>query len=106
MSDWVVKHLGVDQPLHFSRFHPHHKLSHLPPTAVKILLQAQSIARLAGLRNAYVGNVPGLPDAETTFCPNCRMPLIERDVFRVTRMDLDAGKCKFCQTKVAGVWTA
>jgi pyruvate formate lyase activating enzyme len=106
MCEWVVKNLGEDQPLHFSRFHPQHKLSHLPPTPVDFLLEARSIARASGLRYAYIGNVRGLADAETTFCPNCKKAIIERDVFRVTRMDLDAGKCKFCNTKIAGVWTA
>jgi pyruvate formate lyase activating enzyme len=73
---------------------------------VDFLLEARSIARASGLRYAYIGNVRGLADAETTFCPNCKKAIIERDVFRVTRMDLDAGKCKFCNTKIAGVWTA
>ena len=106
MCGWIVKNLGPDQPIHFSRFHPQHKLSHLPPTPVEILLQAQDIARRAGLRYAYVGNVPGLPDAETTFCPNCKRAVITRDIYTITGVHLDGGKCKFCQTAIAGVWTA
>jgi pyruvate formate lyase activating enzyme len=106
MCDWIVKHLGPDQPVHFSRFHPQHKLAHLPPTPVDILLQAQSIARSAGLHYAYVGNVPGLPDAGTTFCPNCKRAVIARDIYQITGFNLDAGKCGFCKTKIAGVWTA
>jgi len=27
-------------------------------------------------------------------------------VFSVTRFDLAAGKCRFCGTPIAGVWTA
>ena len=65
---------------------------------------ARDIARAAGLRYAYIGNVRGIPDAETTFCPGCRRPVIERDLFAITRFDLAAGKCKFCQAKIAGVW--
>ncbi len=106
MCDWLVAHIGPDHPIHFSRFHPQHKLQTLPPTPVEILLEAQSIARTAGLRYAYVGNVPGLPDAETTFCPNCKRAIIVRDVFAITGAALDAGgKCKFCQTQIAGVWS-
>ena len=106
MCEWIVRNLGEDQPLHFSRFHPQHKLANLPPTPVDILLEARSIARTAGLRYVYIGNVPGLADAETTYCPQCGKAVIERDLFSVTRMDLEAGKCKFCQTPIAGVWTA
>ena len=106
MCGWIVKNLGPDQPIHFSRFHPQHKLSHLPPTPVEILLQAQDIARRAGLRYAYVGNVPGLPDAETTFCPNCKRAVITRDIYTITGVHLDGGRCRFCQTAIAGVWTA
>ena len=106
MCDWLVANIGPDHPIHFSRFHPQHKLQTLSPTPVEILLQAQSLARSAGLRYAYVGNVPGLPDAETTFCPNCKRAVVVRDVFAITGYALDAaGKCKFCQTQIAGVWS-
>jgi pyruvate formate lyase activating enzyme len=104
MCDWLVKNIGPDHPLHFSRFHPAHKLEHLPPTPVDTLVEARDIARKAGLHYAYVGNVRGLADAETTFCPNCHRAIVERDIFAVTRLDVVGGKCKFCQTKIAGVW--
>jgi pyruvate formate lyase activating enzyme len=104
MCDWLVNNIGPDHPLHFSRFHPAHKLEHLPPTPVDTLVEARDIARRAGLRYAYVGNVRDLPDAETTFCPNCHRAIVERDIFAVTRLDIADGKCKFCQTRIAGVW--
>ena len=47
MCGWIVKELGPDQPLHFSRFHPQHKLTHLSPTPVEILVQARATARAA-----------------------------------------------------------
>jgi pyruvate formate lyase activating enzyme len=106
MCGWLVENLGPDQPLHFSRFHPQHKLQHLPPTPVDTLIQARSIAQAAGLRFVYIGNVRGLPEAETTFCPKCKKAVIERDIFAVTFNHLEAGKCRFCQTKLAGVWSA
>ncbi len=104
MCDWLVKNIGQDYPIHFSRFHPAHKLEHLPPTPVETLVTARDIARTAGLRYTYIGNVRGIPDAETTFCPGCKRPVIERDLFAITRFELTEGKCKFCQTKIAGVW--
>ena len=71
MCGWLVENLGPDRPLHFSRFNPQHKLDHLPPTPVEILVQARDVARAAGLRYVYIGNVREVPDAQTTFCPNC-----------------------------------
>jgi pyruvate formate lyase activating enzyme len=105
MCGWLVENLGPDRPLHFSRFNPQHKLDHLPPTPVEILIQARDVARAAGLRYVYIGNVREVPDAQTTFCPNCRRPIIERDIFSVTAFNLSGGKCRFCNTAIAGVWS-
>jgi pyruvate formate lyase activating enzyme len=105
MCGWVADNLGPDRPLHFSRFHPLHKLAHLPPTPVETLVKVREIARAAGLRYVYIGNVRDLPDAETTFCPNCRRAIVERDIFAVTRMDIAGGRCKYCQTRIAGGWS-
>jgi pyruvate formate lyase activating enzyme len=105
MCGWLVQNLGPDRPLHFSRFNPEHKLDHLPPTPVEILIQARDLARAAGLRYVYLGNVRGVADAQTTFCPNCRRAIIERDVFSVTRSELANGKCRYCGAPIAGVWS-
>jgi pyruvate formate lyase activating enzyme len=105
MCGWLVDNLGPDRPLHFSRFHPQHKLDHLPPTPVETLLKARDLARAAGLRYVYIGNVPGLAGAGNTSCPTCHRTVIERDIFSVTRLDLNAGKCRHCHTAIAGVWS-
>ena len=63
MCGWIAKELGPDRPLHFSRFHPAHKLMHLTPTPVETLVKARDAARDEGLRYVYIGNVPGLEDA-------------------------------------------
>lgn len=104
MCDWLIENIGPDHPLHFSRFHPQHKLDHLPPTPVGILTEARSIALKTGLRYVYIGNVRGVPESETTFCPNCKKPVVERTLFFVRSMNLEDGKCKSCGTKIAGVW--
>jgi pyruvate formate lyase activating enzyme len=104
MCGWIVKEVGPDQPLHFSRFHPQHKLAHLTPTPVETLVKARDAARTEGLYYVYIGNVPGLEGAQTTWCPNCKKSIVERDIFAVTRLDVTGGKCRFCGTKIAGVW--
>jgi pyruvate formate lyase activating enzyme len=106
MCDWLLANLGPDYPLHFSRFHPAHKLTHLPSTPVDTLLEAQEIARSAGLKFVYVGNCPEVRDGETTICPQCKKAVIERNVFSVTGMHMTDGKCQSCGTRVPGVWTA
>ncbi|MCL5098521.1 MAG: AmmeMemoRadiSam system radical SAM enzyme [Candidatus Omnitrophica bacterium] len=105
MCDWLAKNIGPDQPLHFSRFTPQHKLTHLPLTPIDTLVQARSIARASGLNYVYIGNVLELPDAETTFCPHCKRAIVERDIFAVTKLEIQDGACKFCQTKIPGVWS-
>lgn len=106
MCGWLVKNLGPDYPLHFSRFYPMHKLTYLSPTPVDVLLQARLAAMAEGLHYVYVGNVPGQPDVQNTICPTCKKAVVERNVFTVTGLHLKDGKCGFCDAKIAGVWSA
>ena len=106
MCDWLVENLGPDYPLHFSRFHPAHKLTHLPPTPVDTLLEARDIAQRAGLHFVYVGNCRETPDGETTFCPQCKKAIVERNLFSIEAMHISDGKCTSCGTKIPGVWTS
>ncbi len=106
MCGWLVENLGPDYPLHFSRFHPQHKLTNLPPTPVAVLEEARSIAREVGLHYVYVGNCREVEDAETTFCPKCKEAVIRRNIYSVESTNLDDGKCAGCGTKIAGVWDA
>ncbi len=104
MCDWIAANLGPDTPLHFSRFQPQHKLTHLSPTPVETLVKAREAARAAGLRYVYLGNVREPADCGTTFCPGCKKPIVERDIFAVTSLHIAQGKCRFCGQKIAGVW--
>jgi pyruvate formate lyase activating enzyme len=106
MCDWLLANIGPDYPLHFSRFQPLHKLTHLHQTPKDILLEAQSIARQAGLNHVYIGNCYEVSDAETTYCPKCKKAVIQRDVFSVLANHVIGGKCEFCSTAIAGVWKA
>jgi len=105
MCDWLLENLGPDYPLHFSRFHPQHKLDHLPATPAETLQAAKAIAVKAGLHYVYIGNMPGLKDAETTFCPSCHRAVIDRLGYHIRRFEMAGGKCRHCGTKIAGVWS-
>ena len=102
MSDWIIKELGPDVPLHFSAFHPDYKLIDIPPTSVETLIRARQIALDAGLRYVYTGNVHHV-EGDTTYCPSCGSELIVRDWYEIKRYHLTAdGHCSDCNAAIAG----
>ncbi|MGB9630197.1 MAG: AmmeMemoRadiSam system radical SAM enzyme [Thermodesulfobacteriota bacterium] len=103
MCRWVKNNLGEDTPLHFTRFSPNYKLTHLPPTPISTLESAYEIAKKYGLRYVYIGNVPG-HIYNSTYCPTCNQRLIHRDHFDVFEINLVDGKCKFCNFPIEGRW--
>jgi pyruvate formate lyase activating enzyme len=103
MSAWIVEHLGPDVPLHFSRFHPAYRLTHLPPTPVETLEKAIGIAREAGLRFVTIGNVPG-HRYNSTYCPHCQERLVHRVGFAVLANSIKDGKCGSCGERIPGIW--
>jgi pyruvate formate lyase activating enzyme len=103
MARWIVDNVGPDVPVHYSRFYPQYKLTNLPPTPVEKLERARQIALDAGIRYAYVGNVPGHP-GDNTYCANCGQVIIERQGFAVTAYHIRDGKCEFCGQAIPGVW--
>lgn len=103
MCAWIKDNLGEDTPLHFSRFHPMYKMAHLIPTPADTLEKAGRIAKEAGLKYVYIGNLPG-NSAENTFCPRCGKIVIKRQGFFVMENNLLYGKCRFCGEEIKGVW--
>jgi pyruvate formate lyase activating enzyme len=103
MSQWLLKEIGPDVPLHFSRFQPMYLVKNLPPTPVSTLESVHQIAKSEGLRYVYIGNVPGHP-AENTYCPKCRKMIVERFGFEVRAVNLDKGNCRFCRNPIPGIW--
>lgn len=103
MCDWLFENGFEDYPLHFSRFHPTFKLTNLPPTPVHVLDQARVIAKAAGLKHVYVGNVPN-HEGENTFCPNCGKTLINRLGFNMLENHISNNTCIFCNEAIAGYW--
>ena len=101
---FVLDELGPDVPVHFTRFHPDYQLLNLPPTPIDTLDRAWRLARDEGMHYAYVGNVPGHP-GNSTYCPHCGKIVIHRRGFFVLDMHLKDGKCAYCGTPIAGVWS-
>ena len=103
LARWVHSDLGLDVPVHFTRFHPEYLLKNLPPTPLETLERAKAIADAEGLHYVYVGNVPGHP-GESTYCPKCRRVVVERVGYTVAAVRIRKGKCQYCQEPIAGVW--
>lgn len=103
MCAWILKELGPDYPLHIIRFFPQYKLDRLPPTPIGTLDEFRGIAIKEGIHYVYVGNVPG-HEGEHTYCHNCKKLLIERNGYRLTQVNIEHGKCKFCGTSIPGRW--
>ncbi|MFH0962992.1 MAG: AmmeMemoRadiSam system radical SAM enzyme [Planctomycetota bacterium] len=103
LAQWIVRELGADVPWHITRFHPSFRLSGVGATPIDKLERIRESARRAGLRFAYLGNVPG-HKGENTHCPACGELLIERDSFRIVRNRLDRGRCFACGEAIPGCW--
>ncbi len=103
MCTWIKDNLGDEVPVHFSRFMPAFKLQNLPPTPVKKLEEAYSIAKEVGLKYVYIGNVPG-HTFENTYCPNCGKVIVGRRGYKILENNIKGGKCRFCGYKIAGIW--
>lgn len=102
MSHWIMQELGPDVPLHFTAFHPDHKMPDVPATPASTLVRARRIAMDHGLHYVYTGNVRNA-EGDTTFCPQCRRALIERDWHRIASYHLTPdGRCPHCDTAIAG----
>jgi pyruvate formate lyase activating enzyme len=103
MCQWIMKEIGPDVPLHFSRFVPMYLLKNLPPTPVSTLEKVRKIALEEGINYVYIGNVPG-HSAESTYCPNCKKIVIERRGYSIGKIALKGGRCKYCNNPIPGIW--
>ncbi len=99
LCEWVCTNIGENTPIHFTRFHPDYELTSLPATPPGTLEKAYSIAKDAGLRYPYLGNVAGHAGSDT-FCPECGTLLIKRDGYRQSGVGLvkdgNVDKCVNC----------
>lgn len=104
MSRWIVENLGGETPVHFTRFTPSYKMTHLPHTPVKTLEEARAIALNEGIKFVYIGNVVGHP-ANSTYCSKCGEKLIERTHFIVIKNQVKNGLCPSCGERIPGIWS-
>ncbi|MHA2280322.1 MAG: AmmeMemoRadiSam system radical SAM enzyme [Promethearchaeota archaeon] len=102
----IFNELGDDIPYHISRFFPHYKSGDhglTNPTPLDYLKNAYKIAKNESLKFVYLGNMPNT-DYDKTICPNCSKLVIERGVFKVSKLNLDVkGNCKYCGVPICSL---
>jgi pyruvate formate lyase activating enzyme len=103
LATFIKNRLGSETPWHISRFHPTYKLTNLPPTPLKTILEARKTGMEIGLKYVYTGNVPG-EEGENTFCPGCGIKVIQRWGFQVKKNLLENGYCPDCGSPIEGIW--
>ena len=86
-------------PVHFTAFHPDCELRDLPRTGPAALAGARRIARAAGLRFVYEGNVAGA--GGHTDCPGCGAALVRRSWHEVLENRIVEGRCPRCRQAIA-----
>lgn len=96
LARWVRQTLSDRVPLHFVRFHPCYKYTHVDRTPVDFLENAREVALAEGLKYVYIGNtfIKGHGDI---FCAACGARLVERYGLytRIEGFD-DNGRCRKC----------
>jgi pyruvate formate lyase activating enzyme len=102
---WVFQNLGPEVPVHFSAFHPDHRMRNKPVTPAQTVQRARNIGLSEGLRFVYSGNVTD-SEGSLTRCPQCHGALVAREAFQVTlaRWGDTPGRCPDCGGPVAGRW--
>lgn len=99
IAQWVEENVGVDVPLHYVRFHPDYKYTHVTRTAPKHLYSAKKIALEEGIKHVYIGNLyeQGVADS---LCLSCGSVLISRFGQDINTSGLtEEGLCVKCGEK-------
>ncbi|MDK2821321.1 MAG: pyruvate formate lyase activating enzyme [Clostridia bacterium] len=95
---WVRDNLGIDTPIHFSRYFPRYRLK-LSPTPLTTMERVWEKARQY-LHYVYLGNVPGI-EANNTYCPFCDNLVIRRMSYNIVIEGLIGRKCSNCGEELA-----
>lgn len=94
MCNWIIKNIGDHVPIHFSKYFPCYQLR-APETPVSTLEKAYKIAKDAGMKYVYIGNM--MTSKENTYCYHCKELLIERHGYQILRNKITSeNKCPLC----------
>ncbi|HDM23953.1 AmmeMemoRadiSam system radical SAM enzyme [archaeon] len=102
LVEHILKYCGDKAIIHFTRYFPAY-MFHEKPTKIETLEKAYKIAKRAGVKYVYIGNVPG-HRYEHTYCHNCGKVLIKRHIFSIIENRIKNGRCPYCGAEIYGVW--
>jgi pyruvate formate lyase activating enzyme len=103
-----VASVSPDIPWHVTAFHQDYRMTDPANTTPAMLVRAAGIARRAGLRYVYAGNVPGrVGELEHTHCASCRERVISRHGYFIQDYRLlPDGGCPRCGSRIPGIWSS
>lgn len=105
MIKWIKENLGINTPLHFSRYAPElapdKEFRKLPQTSIKRLKHYAKVAKEEGLNYVYLWatgyDLPGGYYQEaSTFCPHCKKEMVARPAHSARYYGDEEGKCSNC----------
>ena len=96
LANWVVEHLGSHVPFHLLQFYSEDLP--FPATSLQTLEKCADVAKKTGLRYVYISNLPH--PLNNTFCYNCSLELISREVSKLKRIRLVEGRCPNCGFRI------
>jgi len=99
LCKWVKDNVGVNVPLHFSKFYPYYHAKDITPTPSNVVENAKKIALETGLNYVYMGNLGFL---DNTCCSKCNKLLVDRANYHVKIVGIKKDKCTKCGLKVPG----
>ncbi|MEM0473624.1 MAG: hypothetical protein QXF88_02815 [Candidatus Aenigmatarchaeota archaeon] len=99
LVDWLINSLDSSVPYHLMKFEPFGDLRQIPETPVELFEKFSFDAEKSGLRFVYVHD-PYVVGYSTTYCYNCRFPLIERLGEAIVENRLDKDRCPSCGFKI------
>lgn len=99
LIEWVVNNLDSSVPYHLLKFTPFSKMKNILETPTSMLEKFGFEAERIGLRFTYIHDSP-TKESETTYCYNCREPLILRSNELVTDIKLNLDRCPNCGFRI------
>ncbi len=99
LARWIKNELSDQVPVHFVRFHPAYKYTHVSRTSIDFLEQTRQAASEEGLQYIYIGNTYQEGHADI-FCKDCEALLIQRFGLYTRLIEITKeGSCNACGKK-------
>jgi len=99
LVEWLVNNLDSSVPYHLLKFEPFSRFKEIQETPIEMLERFSFDAERSGLRFVYI-NDPSSSEHSTTYCYNCRHPLIERLGDVIIENKLNKDRCPDCGFKI------